>query len=79
MVPPPLLSWDTAYLLEVLGGHLGEDAIEVPLVGLVDESVVEHPLALVAVEPEDVVVLTDHTRVSLQHSCITRGEQINGA
>ena len=58
------------YLLKVLRRHLRQDLVEVLLVGLVHQTVVENPLALVAVEPEDVVVLSDHTRICLQHSYI---------
>ena len=56
------------YLRKVLGRHLGEDSVEVALVLLVDEPIVKHPLGLVAVESEDVVVLTNHSRVCLEHT-----------
>ena len=55
-------------LREVLGGHLREDAIEVPLVSFVHQSVVKHSLALMAVETENLVVFTDHTRICLKHT-----------
>lgn len=55
-------------LREVLGGHLRENAIEVPLVSFVHQSVMEHPLALMAEETENLVVFTDHTRICLKYT-----------
>ena len=57
------------YLSEVLGRHLREDSIEVALVLFVDESVVKHTLSLMAVQPEDLIVFANHSRICLQYTC----------
>lgn len=61
------------YLGEMFGGHLRENSIEVSLVVLVDESVMEDPLSLVAEETVDLLVFPNHSWVSLEHSCSGQG------
>lgn len=49
----------------VLTGHLTDDAVEISLVLVVDESVVEHPLAFMTEETEDLVLVPHLTGVTL--------------
>ena len=49
--------------------HLRHDLVEEHLVLVVDESVVEHTLRLVAEQAEQLVVVSDHARVGLQDTC----------
>ena len=58
-----------AYLAEVLGGHLGEDLVEVGLVGEVDETVVEDTQRLVAEHAEDVLLVADRAHIRLEDAC----------
>lgn len=49
------------FLKRVLTGHLRDDGVEVGLVLVVDESIVEHPLTLMAEETEDLVLISHLT------------------
>ena len=53
---------------EVSTGHFREDGVEVGLVFSVDEPVVEHSLALVTKQPEDLLLVPNHTRVCLKNT-----------
>jgi len=64
-IPSHTGSGNGTNLGEMFGGHFWEDAIKV---SLVNQSDMEHPLTLMAVEKKDLVVLTDHTWVGLKHT-----------
>ena len=49
----------------MFGGHFCHDLMEVELVLIVDKTVVEHALCLMHEQSEDLVVVTDHARISL--------------
>ena len=59
----------TTHLSKVFGRHFRHDLMEVELVLIVDETVMEHTLSLVHKQSENLVVVTDHTGVGLQHAC----------
>ena len=52
----------------MLGGHLGEDLVEVGLVGEVDETVVEDTQRLVAEHAEDVLLVADRAHVRFENT-----------
>lgn len=60
----------------LLTGHLREDGVEIVLVFDVDETVVEHTLTFVAEETEDLVLVSHLTRVTLQHTWTSKGEDV---
>ena len=51
---------------KMFASHLCKDLIEVGLVFIVDKTVMEDTLALMAEKTEDAVLISDDTRVSLQ-------------
>lgn len=55
-----------------LTGHLADDDVKIRLVLVVDESVMKHPLALVAEETEDLGFVSDLARLTLQYTCAPR-------
>lgn len=57
---------------QVLTGHLTDDGVEIDLILVVDESVMEHPLTLMAEETEDLVLVSHLTRLTLQYSWTSR-------
>lgn len=59
----------------VLTGHLADYGVEIGLILVVDESVVEHPLALMAEETEDMVFVSNLTRLTLQYTWSSREER----
>lgn len=52
----------------VLTGHLRDDGVEIGLILVVDESVVEHSLTLMAEETEDLVPVSHLTWLTLQYT-----------
>lgn len=62
----------------VLTSHLTDDAVEISLILAVDESIVEHPLALVAEETEDLVLVSHLTRHTLQYTWTSKDGKIYG-
>ena len=56
-------------LAKVLVGHLGQDLVEIGLVRVVDESVVEGALRLVAEHAEDVLLVADRAHIRLEDAC----------
>lgn len=61
-----------------LTGHLTDDAVEISLILVVDESVVEHPLALMAEETEDLVLVSHLTRLTLQYTWTSKEGKMYG-
>ena len=57
-----------AAFVSILTGHLTDDGVEIHLILVVDESIVEHPLTLVAEETEDLVLISHLTGLTLQHT-----------
>lgn len=52
----------------VLTGHLRDDGVEIGLILVVDQSVVEHSLTLMAEETEHLVLVSHLARLTLQYT-----------
>lgn len=53
---------------QILTGHFTDDGVEISLILVVDESVMEHPLTFMAEKPEDLVLVSHLTRLTLQNA-----------
>ena len=63
--------WVTVYRTnrgEMLGGHLREHCVKVSLVFVIDQTIMEHSLRLVAEQTEHLRLLSNHASVCLQNT-----------
>ena len=59
---------DCVCLVRVLTGNLTDDGVEIGLILVVNESIMEHPLTLVAEKTEDLGGISHLTRLTLQYA-----------
>lgn len=57
-----------AVFVTVLTGHLTDDGVEIGLILVVDESIMEYPLTLMAEETENLVLISHLTWLTLQYA-----------
>lgn len=62
----------------VLTSHLTDDAVEISLILVVDESIVEHPLALMAEETEYLVLVSHLALLTLQYTWTSKDGKMYG-
>lgn len=61
-----------------LTSHLTDDTVEISLILVVDEPVVEHPLALMAEETKDLVLVSHLTWLTLQNTWRFNNGEMDG-